>query len=140
PDTPPEWTRRSTYAEAVPALTLERRLSKEAIFALYCNEVYLGQRGAIAARGVDQAAHVYFGKDLKALTLNEAATIAGMIQSPTRYSPVQQSEATRERRNTVLGTMVRDGFITLDEAAATAKEPLSVANFDPARESVAPYF
>src|SRR5437868_3324277 len=136
----PERTLRRKYAEAMLALTLERRLSKEDIFALYCNEVYLGQRGAIAVRGVDQAAHVYFGKELKALTLNEAATIAGMIQSPTRYSPVQQSEATRERRNTVLGTMVRDGFIRLDEAAATAKEPLSVANFDPARESVAPYF
>ncbi|PYS21971.1 MAG: hypothetical protein DMF72_15240 [Acidobacteria bacterium] len=136
----PERTLRRKYAEAMLALTLERRLSKEDIFALYCNEVYLGQRDAIAVRGVDQAAHVYFGKELKALTLTEAATIAGMIQSPTRYSPAQQNAAARERRNTVLGTMARDGFITLDEAAATAKEPLSVANFDPARESVAPYF
>lgn len=136
----PERTLRRKYAEAMLAFTLERRLTKQDIFALYCNELFLGQRGAIAVRGVDQAAHVYFGKQLNELTLVEAATIAGMIQSPSRYSPLQQNEATRERRNTVLGTMVRDGFITLEQAAAAAKEPLNVAEFDPARESVAPYF
>ncbi len=136
----PERTLRRKYAEAMLAFTLERSLSKEDIFALYCNEVYLGQRGAIAVRGVDQAAHVYFGKDLKELTLTEAATIAGMIQSPTRYSPLQQNEAARERRNTVLGTMVRDRFITLDQAVGASNEPLAVAEYDPARESIAPYF
>jgi penicillin-binding protein 1B len=119
---------------------MERRLSKEDIFALYCNEVFLGQRGVFAVRGVDQAARVYFGKELKDLTLPEAATIAGMIQSPTRYSPIRHGDASRARRNTVLGTMVRDGFITLDEAAAAAQSPVALADFDPARESVAPYF
>ena len=136
----PERTLRRKYAEAMLAFTLEQRLSKQDIFALYCNEIFLGQRGAVAVRGVDQAARVYFGKQLDELTLAEAATIAGMIQSPSHYSPLQQNDATRERRNTVLGTMVRDGFITLDQAAAAAKEPLTVAEFDPARESVAPYF
>src|SRR5882672_8178753 len=136
----PERTLRRKYAEAMLAFTLERRLSKEDIFALYCNEIYLGQRGVIAVRGVDQAARVYFGKELKDLSLPEAATIAGMIQSPARYSPVQHVEATRSRRNTVLGTMVRDGSVSLDQAAVAAKEPLTLASFDPARESVAPYF
>src|SRR2546422_634584 len=126
----PERTLRRKYAEAMLAFSIERRLSKEDIFALYCNEVFLGQRGVFAVRGVDQAAHVYFGKSLKDLTLPEAATIAGMIQSPTRYSPVEQNEAARERRSTVLGTMERDGFITLDVAAAAAQEPLLVADFD----------
>src|SRR6185369_16316591 len=56
------------------------------------------------------------------------------------YSPIRQNDASRARRNTVLGTMVRDGFINLDEAAAAAQEPIAVAEFDPARESVAPYF
>ena len=91
-------------------------------------------------RGVDQAARVYFGKDLKDVTLAEAATLAGMIQSPARYSQVRFSDETRMRRNTVLGTMVRDGHITLAQAATAAKEPLALANFDPARESSAPYF
>jgi penicillin-binding protein 1B len=136
----PERTLRRKYAEAMLAFTLERRLSKEDIFALYCNEIYLGQRGVFAVRGVDQAARVFFGKELKDLTLPEAATLAGMIQSPSRYSPVRHNDAARARRNTVLGTMVRDGFIPLDQAAASAKEPLALADFDPARESVAPYF
>src|SRR2546423_2279623 len=136
----PERTLRRKFAEAMLAFTIERRLSKEDIFALYCNEVYLGQRDVIAVRGVDQAARVYFGKELKDLSLSEAATIAGMIQSPSRYSPVQHNDEARARRNTVLGTMVRDGHIRLDEATATAKETLSLANFDPARESSAPYY
>jgi penicillin-binding protein 1B len=136
----PERTLRRKFAEAMLAFTIERRLSKEDIFALYCNEVFLGQRGVVAVRGVDQAAHVYFGKELKDLTLAEAATIAGMIQSPTRYSPMRQPEAARARRNMVLGTMVRDGWLTLDQAAQTAEEPVMVAAFDPARESGAPYF
>src|SRR5216684_3300519 len=121
------------------AFTIERRLPKEEIFALYCNEIYLGQRGALAVRGVDQAAQVYFGKHLNDLTVGEAATIAGMIQSPARYSPLVHNDAASARRNTVLGTMVRDGFITLEQAAA-AKEPLTISDFDPARESSAPYF
>jgi len=136
----PERTLRRKYAEAMLSFTLERRVSKEDIFALYCNEIYLGQRGVVGVRGVDQAARVFFGKDLKDLSLPEAATIAGMIQSPSRYSPVRHSDAARARRNTVLGTMVRDGFVPLDQAAIAAKEPLRIADFDPARESVAPYF
>lgn len=136
----PERTLRRKFAEAMLSFTIERRLSKRDIFALYCNEIFLGQRGAVAVRGVGQAAHIYFGKQPRNLTLAEAATIAGMIQSPARYSPVRQSEAARARRNTVLGTMVRDGFITLDQAAAAAKEPLALAEFNPARESFAPYF
>ena len=136
----PERTLRRKYAEAMLALTLESRLSKEEIFALYCNEIYLGQRGAFAVRGVDQAARVYFGKPLNDLSLAEAATIAGMIQGPSRYSPMHHADAAQARRNTVLGTMARDGFITLDEAANAAKESLVIADFDPARESDAPYF
>ena len=83
----PERTLRRKYAEAMLAFALERRLSKQDIFALYCNEVYLGQRGAVAARGVKEAARIYFGKALKDLSLAEAATIAGMIQGPTRAIP-----------------------------------------------------
>lgn len=136
----PERTFRRKYAEAMLSFSLERRLSKQDIFALYSNEVYLGQRNVVGVRGVDQAARVYFGKELKDLSVAEAATLAGMIQSPARYSPVRSPDETRMRRNTVLGTMVRDGHITLAQAAAAAKEPLSLANFDPARESSAPYF
>jgi penicillin-binding protein 1B len=136
----PERTFRRKYAEAMLAFSLERRLSKADILALYCNEIYFGQRGVLAVRGVDQGARVFFGKELKDLSLAEAATLAGMIQSPARYSPVRHKEDARMRRNTVLGTMVRDGYITLAQAAEAAKEPLVVAEFDPAKESAAPYF
>src|SRR6476620_11920514 len=88
----PERTWRRKYAEAMLAYGLERRLSKEDIFALYCNEIYLGQREAVAVRGVEEAARIYFGKELKELSLTEAATIAGMIQGPTRFSPIHHPE------------------------------------------------
>ena len=101
----PERTLRRKYAEAMLAFTIERRVSKEDIFALYCNEIYLGQRSVVAIRGVEQASRAYFGKAPKDLTLAEAATIAGMIQGPTRYSPVRQNDAARARRSIVLGTM-----------------------------------
>jgi penicillin-binding protein 1B len=136
----PERTFRRKFAEAMLAFALERRLSKEDIFALYCNEVYLGQRRAVAIRGVEQAARAYFGKDVKDLSLNEAATIAGMIQGPARYSPDHHADAAQARRNTVLGTMARDGWIGAEQAAAAAIEPVTVIPVQKANDSLAPYF
>jgi penicillin-binding protein 1B len=136
----PERTLRRKYAEAMLAFALERRLSKEDIFALYCNEVYLGQRGAVAVRGVQEAAQIYFGKKLKDLSLGEAATIAGMIQGPMRFSPTQHAETTQQRRNVVLEAMVRDGWINQDTAAAIAKEPVAVSPSVQSNDSLAPYF
>ncbi|MDQ3804936.1 MAG: transglycosylase domain-containing protein, partial [Acidobacteriota bacterium] len=101
----PERTLRRKLREAVLAAVVERRLSKEEIFALYCNEIYLGQRGSVAVRGVQQAARLYFGKELRNLTLAEAATIAGMIQSPGRYAPDRHAEQARARRNAVVAAM-----------------------------------
>ncbi|MDT5062028.1 MAG: penicillin-binding protein [Acidobacteriota bacterium] len=136
----PERTFRRKFAEAMTAFALERRMSKEDIFALYCNEIYLGQRGAVSVRGVEQAAHIYFGKELKDLTLAESATIAGMIQSPNRYAPDRHPDTATARRNTVLGTMVRDQFITREEAQVAALEPVSVAPLNDTDGSTAPYF
>jgi penicillin-binding protein 1B len=135
-----EKTLQRKYAEAMLALALERRLSKEDIFALYCNEIYLGQRGAIAVRGVREAAQVYFGKDLKDLTLGEAATIAGMIQSPARYSPLRSTEAAKTRRNQVLEAMHRSEFISTDEALKASAEELNVTPVASSGGSLAPYF
>ncbi len=136
----PERTLRRKYAEAMLAFALERRLSKQDIFALYCNEVYLGQRSAIAIRGVEEAAQIYFGKELSTLSLAEAATIAGMIQGPMRFSPTQHPEATHARRNVVLEAMVRDGWVTKDEAAAVARESVVVSPKSNSDDSLAPYF
>ncbi|HWT02408.1 MAG TPA: PBP1A family penicillin-binding protein [Pyrinomonadaceae bacterium] len=136
----PERTFRRKYAEAMTAFALERRLSKQDIFALYCNEIYLGQRGAISVRGVEQAARVFFGKELKDLTLGESATIAGMIQSPNRYAPDRHTEAAAARRNVVLGAMARDKSITIEEAGRAAQERLAVAPLSDHEQSTAPYF
>jgi len=135
-----ERTFRRKYAEAMLAFALEQRLSKQDIFALYCNEVYVGQRGAVAARGVEQAALIYFGKELKKLSLSEAATIAGMIQGPSRYSPERNQEAARARRDLVLTAMVRDGWISAEESITASEEPLAVVALPDAYHSQAPYF
>ncbi len=136
----PERTLRRKYAEAMLAFALERRLSKQDIFALYCNEIYLGQRGAVAARGVREAAHIYFGKELKDLSLGEAATLAGMIQGPVRYSPVRHAEAAQARRNMVLEAMVRDGWINAAQYAEVLGKPVVVSAASTSYDSVAPYF
>jgi penicillin-binding protein 1B len=135
-----ERTLQRKYAEAMLSYALEQRLTKEDIFALYCNEVYLGQRGAVAVRGVQEAANIYFGKTLGQLTLAEAATIAGMIQGPTRFSPTQHAEAALERRNVVLEAMARDGWISNEQVATVSKEPIALANASNADNSLAPYF
>ncbi len=134
-----ERTLARKYAEAMLAYALERRLSKQDIFALYCNEIYLGQRGAVGVRGVRQAARVYFGKELKDVSIAEAATIAGMIQGPARYSPVHHAEAAQARRSLVLEAMLRDGWTTNDQAKSAGTEPIALSPLKDVA-SVAPYF
>ena len=136
----PERTLRRKFNEAVIASVIERRLSKEDIFALYCNEIYLGQRGSVGVRGVGQATRIYFGKELKDLSLAEAATIAGMIQSPAHYAPDRHPERARARRNTVIDAMLRDGAITAEDAAAASREPVAVVPADHTANATAPYF
>ncbi|HVF21889.1 MAG TPA: PBP1A family penicillin-binding protein, partial [Pyrinomonadaceae bacterium] len=136
----PEKTLQRKYAEAMLALALERRLSKKDIFALYCNEIYLGQRGAVSVRGVKEAAAVFFGKELRDLTLAEAATIAGMIQSPAHYSPLRHPEAAQARRNTVLTAMQESGAITREQKDEACVEALNVARDVSLDNSLAPYF
>jgi penicillin-binding protein 1B len=134
-----ERTLARKYAEAMLAFALEQRLSKQDIFALYCNEVYLGQRGAVGVRGVRQAARIYFGKELKDISLAEAATIAGMIQGPARYSPVHHAEAAQARKILVLEAMLRDRWITNEQARSARTEPIALSQLKDLA-SVAPYF
>jgi penicillin-binding protein 1B len=135
----PDKTLQRKYSEAMLAVALGRRLSKNDIFALYCNEIYLGQRDAVAVRGVKEAARIFFGKELKDLTLPEAATLAGMIQSPAHYSPVRHPDEARARRNLVLGAMQLNGWITAEQNASASAEPIVVAPVA-VENSLAPYF
>ncbi|HKY42920.1 MAG TPA: PBP1A family penicillin-binding protein [Pyrinomonadaceae bacterium] len=136
----PEKTFQRKYAEAMLSIALERRLTKNDIFALYCNEIYLGQRGAAGVRGVKEAARVFFAKELRDISLAQAATLAGMIQSPARYSPVRYAEAARSRRNVVLAAMQQNGWITQDQYTAAIAEPMAVAPAPASDNSLAPYF
>jgi penicillin-binding protein 1B len=136
----PERTLRRKFAEAMISLALERRLSKQDIFALYCNEVYLGQRGGSIVRGMRQAAQVYFGKDLSDITLSEAATLAGMIRSPSLFAPHTRPQEARARRDTVIAAMLGDGAISQQEAEHALAEPVTVAPQDATSDPRAPYF
>jgi penicillin-binding protein 1B len=136
----PEKTLRRKYNEVMIAVALEQRLSKQDIFALYCNEVYLGQRNGVGVRGVAQAARIFFGKELKDISLAEAATIAGMIQSPARYAPDRHPEAARVRRDTVIAAMTREGMVDLGESTSAAALPVTVAAFEVSSSEVAPYY
>jgi penicillin-binding protein 1B len=91
-------------------------------------------------RGVKEAATVFFGKELRDLSLAEAATIAGMIQSPAHYSPLRHPEAAQARRNLVLTAMQESGAITGEQKNAACGEPLSVARDVSLDNSLAPYF
>lgn len=109
--------------EALMALALESRYTKDEILEAYLNEVYLGQHGALAIHGVGRAAQHYFGKDVTDLTLAESALLAGMIRGPNLYSPSRHARAAAERRDLVLALMHERGAIdaaSYDQARATA--------------------
>ena len=120
----PEQTISRKLREQALSILLERRLSKARILELYLNEVYLGQQGSFAIHGVSQGAHSLFGKDLRNLTLGEAATMAGIIQAPQLHAPARHPDRARTRRNGVLQAMVEHGFVTPDEALTAAREPI----------------
>ena len=120
------------------SIALERRLSKDQVLELYLNDVWVGQRGSFAIHGVPEAARMFFSKDVQNLTLSEAATIAGVIQSPPRLSPFNNPERAKERRNVVLRAMVDAGFVKTDDADRAAREPLLMAAR--ALDAEAPYF
>lgn len=135
----PERTLRRKVQEALLALVLERRAGKKDILELYLNEIYLGQSGSFSINGVGEAARLYFNKDVRNLSLAEAALLAGMIQSPNRYHPGRHAKRARERRDQVLQAMAEAGFVDPALAEAAKTQPLRVerSSLDSA---AAPYF
>ena len=115
-------------SEAWLATVLEWRYSKEVILEAYLNEVYLGQRGGLAIRGVGAAARLYFGKEAHQLTLAESALLAGMIRAPNTYSPALDPDRARERRNVTLARMLELAKITTEQLQAAEREPISPPN------------
>lgn len=134
----PEKTMRRKLQEQFMAIVLETKLTKDEILELYLNDVVLGQRGPFAIHGVPEAARVFFGKDVRNLSIAEAATIAGLIQSPSRLAPQRHPDRARDRRDVVLDAMLETGAITRAQVNAASNEPLRIAAGT--IENEAPYF
>jgi penicillin-binding protein 1B len=133
-----EWRRK--VKEVLMALEIDQRFSKQQIFELYANEVYLGNRGSFAIRGFGEAAQAYFGKDVREVSIGEAAFIAGIIRAPNRYSAAETHlDRAVEARDRVLGQMVEDGYIKDTDAAAAKKAKLKFVTGG-VESSAAPYF
>jgi penicillin-binding protein 1A len=108
--------------EAVLALELERRYSKDRLLEMYLNQIYFGH----GAFGVEAAARTYFGKGVSELDLAECALLAGLPKAPSTYSPFDRAEGARRRRATVLARMVEVGAVGSEAARRTAEGPLAV--------------
>lgn len=137
----PERTWKRKLSEAYMSLILEQRLSKQEILAMYCNQIYLGQRGGFSINGFGQAARAYFGKDISNLQLHEAALLAGVIRSPNYYSPYSHQDRALERRNLTLDKMVEAEKIQPERADTAKRRELDVIGKAEALDaSDAPYF
>ena len=135
----PEKTIKRKLIEMLIATELEQKFSKQQIFEFYANWVDLGQRGSFTINGFAEATRAYFNKDLKDITLPEAALLAGIIQRPSYLSPYRHPERALERRNVVLDSMVETHAITRTEADKAKATPLKLAPPN-VEASDAPYF
>lgn len=121
--------------EAFLSIQIERTFTKQQIFTLYGNQIYLGH----GVYGFEAGAEYYFSKHAKDLTLSEAALLAGLPKGPSAYSPILNPDKAFRRRNLVINSMLEDGKITAEQAAAARAEPLGLqVQTDP--NAVAPYF
>ena len=129
-----ERTLKRKIQEAILALQIERKYSKDEILEMYLNQIYFGQ----GAYGVQAASQTYFGKKVEDLNLSEAAMIAGLPQSPNYYSPRNNMKAAKERQSTVLDQMVKYGYI--DQSAATQAKSSEVKLSGQTNTKTASYF
>ena len=127
------------FQEIVLAFTMEWKYSKEDILEIYLNEIYLGQKGSVAINGIGEAAYFYFGKPVQDLSLSEAATIAGLIKAPNKYSPYADKKVCRTRRNLILKAMQRKGWISDEALNAQIKTPIEPVGYSVAGKK-APYY
>ncbi|UCG38551.1 MAG: PBP1A family penicillin-binding protein [bacterium] len=131
----PEKTLIRKIREAVLAINIERRFSKDEILTLYLNQVYLGE----GAYGVEAASRTYFGKSVGDLSLAECAMIAGLPRSPILYSPISNPERAQGRMKIVLQRLLTEGYITQQEHDGALEAGLSVSPAPPSPDP-APYF
>ncbi|MDD1614684.1 MAG: transglycosylase domain-containing protein, partial [Methylococcaceae bacterium] len=112
--------------EALMALILEYRYTKNEILEAYLNEIYLGQNGASAVHGFGLASEFYFGSTLKDLPLEQVASLVALVRGPSEYDPRRFPDRALQRRNLVLEQMATEGYITKDQATEATARPLNV--------------
>ena len=133
-------TLRRKLAETMVALELEHRFTKQQIFELYANEIYLGNRGSFGIHGFGEASLAYFNKDVREVSLPEAAFLAGIIHAPNRYSTAERRpDRAAEARDRALLAMTENGAITAAEARDAKKAPMQLVG-GALEGSTAPYF
>jgi len=120
--------------ETILARRLEESLSKDEIFELYLNQIYLGH----GRYGVEEASRYYFGKKTREMDLEEAATLAGLVASPERFSPRRDEARSRERRHYVLDQMLEKSFITRELWQSARDAPLHLAPVSEGESDLAP--
>ena len=125
---------RRKIQETMLAIQIERHYTKQQIFAMYCNQIYLGHGNY----GFEAASEFYFGKPVAQLTVAEAAMLAGIIRGPI-YSPILHSQRALGRRNLVLARMAAEGKISKKDAEEASLKPLGLHVSAP-RNELAPYF
>lgn len=132
------WRRK--LSEALISLELEQRFTKQQIFELYANEVYLGNRGSFGIRGFAEASVAYFGKDMRELSLPEYAYLAGIIRAPNYYSSADRHpERGAQARDRVLTQMLDNKYITAEDLEEAKKAPLKIVHASGSGRE-APYF
>jgi penicillin-binding protein 1A len=123
--------------EALVAIQIEKRYTKREILTFYANQMHLGH----GTYGVEAASRLYFGKSAKDVSLEEAALLAGIFQSPARQSPFVNLDAAQRRRNYALQRMADEGYITQAQAEESKKKPILVREQPQFQtRSIAPYF
>jgi penicillin-binding protein 2A len=115
------WLRKTK--EAVIAINLERTYSKNKIFEMYLNQIYFGH----GAYGIQSASTLYFNKPVSKLSIEEGALLAALPKAPTSYSPITYPEKSRQRRNTVLRLMQKNGYISLEESVRLQGRTLALS-------------
>jgi len=122
--------------EVMLAVQIEKRYTKREIFTIYCNQMYLGH----GAYGVEAASRLYFNKSNKQLSLEEAALIAGIFQTPERQSPFVDPKRATQRRNVVLQRMADERYITQAQADAAKQKPIVTRGQPTQAPGIAPFF
>ncbi len=130
-----EQTYTRKLQEILLSIQIERHFTKEQIFALYCNQIYLGSGNY----GFEAGSEYYFSKHVHDLTLPEAALLAALPKGPYGYSPIRKPERAFKRRNLVLSEMLKDGKITQAEFTQASQAPLGL-HIEPPPTTIAPYF